>query len=137
MRVMKSTLKRQKSVSSQAASISAWCAVFDWPSIVAAFSVERQGPASSSAARRKIAARSTRVHVGEDVALAVRHHGLEGLRSLDVLAADHQGDLDPVTLQLAQTLLQLRTLRRARRVVLDGFVSGLRRQRDRGATHRA
>src|SRR5207237_7852816 len=56
---MNSTLKRQKSVSSQAASISAWCAVFDWPSIVAAFTVERHGPASSSAARRKIAARSS------------------------------------------------------------------------------
>jgi len=30
-------LKRRKSISSQAASISAWCAVFDWPCIVAAF----------------------------------------------------------------------------------------------------
>ena len=36
---MYSTLKRQKSISSHAASISAWCAVFDCPSIVAAFSV--------------------------------------------------------------------------------------------------
>ena len=53
------TLKRQKSMSSQAESISAWCAVFDWPSIVAAFSVCRHGPASSSAARRKIDARSS------------------------------------------------------------------------------
>jgi hypothetical protein len=42
---MNSTLKRKKSITSQAASISAWCAVFDWPSIVAAFSVERHGPA--------------------------------------------------------------------------------------------
>ena len=49
---MYSTLKRKKSTSSQAASISAWCAVFDWPSIVAALSVSRHGPASSSAARR-------------------------------------------------------------------------------------
>ena len=32
------TLNRQKSMSSQAASISAWIAVFDWPSIVAALS---------------------------------------------------------------------------------------------------
>ena len=93
MRTMNSTLKRQKSISSQAASISAWCAVFDWPSIVAAMSVERHGPESSSAARRKTAARSSHgvraqswrasrgrgdraldlrgaalVHVGEDVA---------------------------------------------------------------------
>ena len=51
-------MKRRKSIVSQAASISAWWAVFDWLSIVAAFSVERQGPASSSAARRKTATRS-------------------------------------------------------------------------------
>ena len=56
---MKSTLKRKKSITSHAASISAWCAVLDWFSIVAAFSVERQGPASSSAARRSTAARSS------------------------------------------------------------------------------
>ncbi len=58
MRVRYSTLKRQKSISSHAASISAWCAVFDWLSIVAAFRVERHGPDRSSAARRKTAARS-------------------------------------------------------------------------------
>src|SRR6188472_4111731 len=56
---MNSTLKRKKSITSQAASISAWCAVFDWLSIVAPTSVERHGPASSSAARRKTAARSS------------------------------------------------------------------------------
>src|SRR5215208_3838292 len=59
MRVMNSTLKRRKSISSHAASISAWCAVFDWPSMVAALSVSRHGPESSSAARRKTAARSS------------------------------------------------------------------------------
>ncbi len=53
------TLKRQKSISSHAESISAWIAVFDWPSIVAALSVCRHGPASRSAARRRIAARSS------------------------------------------------------------------------------
>ena len=102
---MNSTLKRKKSISSQAASISAWCAVFDWPSIVAALSVARHGPESSSAARRKTAARSSHgrrdqssqaspaasialldlgraalVDVGEDVALLVRHHDLGGRR---------------------------------------------------------
>ena len=56
---MYSTLKRQKSISSHAASISAWCAVFDWLSIVAAFTTGRHGPASSSAARRKTDARSS------------------------------------------------------------------------------
>ena len=59
IRVMNAGLKRQKSISSHAASISAWWAVFDWPSIVAALSVSRHGPARSSAARRKIAARSS------------------------------------------------------------------------------
>src|SRR5579884_3839773 len=56
---MYSTLKRQKSGSSQPASISAWCAVFDCPSIVAALTVARHGPVRRSAARRKIAARSS------------------------------------------------------------------------------
>ncbi len=56
---MNETLKRQKSITSQAESISAWCAVFDWPSMVAALSVVRHGPARSSAARRKIEARSS------------------------------------------------------------------------------
>ena len=51
-------MKRRKSIVSHAASISAWCAVFDWLSIVAAVSVERHGPARSSAARRKTATRS-------------------------------------------------------------------------------
>ena len=53
------TLKRQKSISSQAASISAWNAVFDWPSMVAALIRWRHGPASRSAALRMIAARSS------------------------------------------------------------------------------
>ena len=46
-------------MSSAAESISAWNAVFDWPSMVAALSVARQVVASSSAARRKTAARSS------------------------------------------------------------------------------
>src|SRR5579884_1798882 len=62
MRAMNATLNRKKSTSSAAASISAWCAVLDWPSIVAASTVSRQGPASSSAARRKTAARSSHGH---------------------------------------------------------------------------
>ena len=54
------TLKRRKSMSSHAASISAWYAVLLWPSIVAALSVCRHGPASRSAARRKTRARSSK-----------------------------------------------------------------------------
>jgi hypothetical protein len=52
-------LKRQKSTSSEAASISAWYAVLDWPSMVAATIVERHVVVSNSAARRKTAARSS------------------------------------------------------------------------------
>jgi hypothetical protein len=46
----KATLNRQKSINSQAASISAWIAVLDWPSMLAAFKVSRHGPANKSAA---------------------------------------------------------------------------------------
>src|SRR6185436_17565157 len=55
----KAGLKRQKSVSSQAESISAWKTVLDWPSMVAAFNVARQDVASSSPALRITAARSS------------------------------------------------------------------------------
>ena len=54
----KKALKRQKSIVSHAASISAWCTVLDWPSMVAALIVSRHGPARSDAARSKTAARS-------------------------------------------------------------------------------
>jgi hypothetical protein len=52
-------LNRQKSISSHAESISAWCAVFDWPCMVAAFIRARQVPASSSAAFSSTAARAS------------------------------------------------------------------------------
>ena len=54
------TLRRQKSISSQAESISAWYAVLDWPSIVAALSFWRHGPESSSAALSRTEARSSK-----------------------------------------------------------------------------
>ena len=47
------TLNRQKSMSSQAESISACCTDLDWPRMVAAFSVSRHGPASRSAAAQE------------------------------------------------------------------------------------
>jgi hypothetical protein len=53
-------LNRQKSISSQALSISAWNAVLLWPSIVAAFTTGRQEPARRSAALRNTAARSSK-----------------------------------------------------------------------------
>ena len=53
------TLKRRKSISSQALSISAWKAVLLCPSMVAALRVSRHGPASRSAAFSSTAARSS------------------------------------------------------------------------------
>jgi hypothetical protein len=55
-------LKRQKSISSHAASISDWNTVFAWPSIVAALTVGLQLVARSSAALSRIAARSSNAH---------------------------------------------------------------------------
>ena len=54
------TLNRQKSISSQAASISAWYTDLDWPAIVVALIVARHGPLSRSAALSRIAARSSK-----------------------------------------------------------------------------
>jgi hypothetical protein len=58
-------LNRQKSIVSQAASISAWNAVLDWPSIVAALSVDRHRVVRSSAAFRKMAARSSQLQADQ------------------------------------------------------------------------
>lgn len=52
-------MNRQKSISSQTASISAWYTDLDWPSMVAAAIFSRHGPANRSAARRNTAARSS------------------------------------------------------------------------------
>ena len=99
---MNSTLKRRKSISSQAASISAWCAVFDW--LEHRGRVERVGATGRRAARRRGGRRrrapptacatsrasaaaaasiacfdllgAALVDVGEHVLLVVRHHGL-------------------------------------------------------------
>src|SRR5436853_3555240 len=49
-------------MSSHAASISAWCAVLDWPSIVAAFTMARWRVARRSAALRNTAARRSNDH---------------------------------------------------------------------------
>jgi len=57
-RAAKWALKRRKSIASQAESISAWCTVFDWPSIVAALMRSRHVLANNSPARSITAARS-------------------------------------------------------------------------------
>ena len=56
-------MKRQKSISSQAESISAWNTVFDCPSMVEALSVSRQLVVSRSAALRNTAARSSQAQL--------------------------------------------------------------------------
>ncbi len=160
IRIMNSTLKRQKSISSQAASISAWCTVFDWFSIVAATIVERQGPASSSAARRKTAARSAQGRVDQS-ACAPRAAAIAwstcsappfatsastcSLRcgitaskvaaGLDVGAADDQRDLETLELHLADPGLELGALGRARCVRPDRLVRRRRRPEDAGGGH--
>jgi hypothetical protein len=55
-------------MSSQAASISAWKMFFPWPSMVAAFSVIRRGPAIRSAAREKMASRSSQSMAAQSLA---------------------------------------------------------------------
>ena len=136
---MNSTLKRKKSIDSHAASISAWCAVFDWPSIVAAFSVSRHGPAAArrrGAARRRAPptasatspprpSRRRRSPAATCSALAlvdVREHVLAcraasrpaSLAGRDVLAADHERDLDALVAHLLEPQLQACALGAAR-----------------------
>src|SRR5918992_1264251 len=152
---MNSTLKRKKSISSQAASISAWWAVFDWPSIVAAFSVARQGPESSSAARRKTAARSSQgsrdqsCHASPAASIArstsfappwctsartwLFRCGMSAVDDVD--PADDERELDALALHFRQAALKLSALWRARRVVLDRLVRRLRRPEDAWTAH--
>jgi len=54
-------LKRQKSINSHAASISAWCAVLLWPSIVAAFTTGRPARCQQVGGLSNTAARSARL----------------------------------------------------------------------------
>ena len=160
MRVMNSTLKRKKSIDSQAASISAWCAVFDWPSIVAAFSVSRHGPGEQLGGAQEdggaLLPRPARpvlprgrggvdrllhvlgaalVDVGEHVLLVVRHHGLLQVAGRDVLAADHERDLDPLVAHLLEAQLQAGALRAAGREAEDRLVDGGRRAEDGVCAH--
>ena len=73
--------------------------------------------------------------VGEDVLLAVRHHRLGRLLRLDLLAADHHRDRDPLALHLRQPDAQLLALGRAGRVAADGLVDRRGRSEDAGSAH--
>ena len=153
-------MKRQKSIISQTASISAWCAVFDWLSIVAAFSVvapragEELGGAQEDRCPlvprhpRPLGVRGRRGvdrlldvlgaalrDVGEDVALAMGLHRLERRVRVDVLATDDHRDRDPLALHLVQAELEGGALRRAGRVGPDGLVVVLGRGEDAVCAH--
>ena len=75
--------------------------------------------------------------VGQDVALAMRHHRLERLVGVDVLAADDEGDADALALHLAQASLQLGALGGAGCVGLDGLVDRRGRAEDSVGAHGA
>ena len=51
-------------------------------------------------------ARGALVHVGEDVILVVRHHRRLQVAGHDVLAVDHERDLDPLVLHLLEAPLE-------------------------------
>ena len=63
------------------------------------------------------------VHVGEHVRLVVRHHRRLGRAGRDVLAADHERDLDPLAAHLLEPPLQARALGAARRELAHRLVA--------------
>ncbi len=77
------------------------------------------------------------VHVGEDVARAVGHHNLGGLAGADLLAADHERQVDALGFELVELRLQLAALGRAGRVLVDGLVHRLGQAEDAGRAHGA
>ena len=144
---MNSGLKRQKSISSQAASISAWWTVLDWPSIVAALSIVAIGAGEQLGGleedRRALVPGHARpglvrlegcldrpihlrlaalVPVAQHVAVIVGHHGLGQLAGADLSAADARGDVDLAAGHPLQLLVQQLTLRANRHVVQHRFV---------------
>src|SRR5215510_10780920 len=107
------TLNRQKSISSAAASISAWYTDLDWPAIVAAFSVARDGHVLVGGV----------VHGAEHVPVVVRRDHVDGLTPAGVLvAADRHGQLGSVAGQLLDLAFQGHPIRAARRVLPDRLV---------------
>ena len=79
--------------------------------------------------------RATLGHVGEDVLLAVRHHRLRRLLRLDLLAADHHRDRDPLALHPRQPDPELLALGCSGRVALDGLVDRCGWSEDAGGAH--
>ena len=81
--------------------------------------------------------RATFRDVRENVLLAVRHDRLGRLLGLDLLAADHHRNRDPLALHLGEADAQLLSLGRAGRVAADRLVHRRRRSEDSGCAHGA
>src|SRR5215204_2403363 len=75
------------------------------------------------------------VDVGKDVLLVVGHHGRARVAGGDVLAADHERDLDALVAHLLEPQPEPRALGAARREVVHGLVEGGRRPEDRMRAH--
>ena len=72
---------------------------------------------------------------GEDVQTGDTFEAVMPHKRSHVLAADDERDLELLALQLLQAVLQLLTLGRARRVVLDRLVSRLGQDEDPWTAH--
>ena len=79
--------------------------------------------------------RAALVDVGEHVVLVVRHDRFERVAGADLLAADHERDLDPLGLHLREPHPQLLALGRSRRVVPDRLVHRLGQPEDAVGGH--
>ncbi len=79
--------------------------------------------------------RTALVDGGEHVRAAVGHHGVEGLSGPHLLAADHEGQLEPVGLELFEAAAQLRTLGTARSIRADRLVVRLGDAEDGVSAH--
>ena len=60
--------------------------------------------------------------IAEHVLVVVRHDCLRGLPGADLPAADDDRDVHPLARHLLEPCLELRALRRSRRIRLDGLV---------------
>src|SRR5262245_12374858 len=74
--------------------------------------------------------------VGEYMALLVGHDDLGGRAGRDLLAADHERELDALGLHLVEPPPNLLALRRPGRILLDRLVRRCRRPEDARSAHR-
>ena len=80
--------------------------------------------------------RAALVHLREHALLVVRLDGLEGGAGLDLLAADHERDLELLGAHLVEAALDLGALGRAGRVVQNRLVRRSRGTEEAWSAHR-